>query len=98
MPEWKSGGLPGGRGLDVGEEGKARAPKSLLSAEKRGRFLEVLGQTANRRLAAEAIGVDPRLMDQRREFDPLLDRQWREALAPAGQASKTGGCAGPRGR
>jgi hypothetical protein len=54
-----------------------------LSAEKRERFLEVLGQTGNRTLAAEAIGMDPRGMDQRREFDPLLDRQWIEAVEQA---------------
>jgi hypothetical protein len=51
-----------------------------LSAEKRERFLEVLGQTGNRSAAAAAIGVEPRLMDQRRRFDPLLDRQWDEAI------------------
>src|SRR4051794_39441041 len=54
------------------------APKTRLSAGKRAVFLEVLGQTGNRSLAAEAIGVEPRLMDQRRAFDPLLDRDWRE--------------------
>jgi hypothetical protein len=31
-------------------------------------------------MAAEAIGFDARLMDQRRRFDALLDRQWTEAL------------------
>lgn len=62
------------------ERGAERAPRMRLSSEKRERFLEVLGQTGNRRAAAEAIGVEPRLMDQRRRFDKLLDRQWREAL------------------
>jgi hypothetical protein len=64
-----------------------------LSEAKRGRFLEVLGQTGNRRLAAEAIGVDPRLMDQRRQFDPVLDRQWTEALDQADR--RLAGAAGP---
>ena len=60
-----------------------RAPRMRLSQEQRETFLEVLGETGNRRLAAEAIGVEPRLMDQRRRFDRLLDRQWREALERA---------------
>ena len=62
---------------------RKQAPRMRLSAEKRDRFLEVLGQTGNRRYAAEAIGVEPRLMDQRREFDPVLDRGWEAALDQA---------------
>lgn len=53
----------------------------------------MLGQTGNRRFAAEAIGVEPRLMDQRREYDKLLDRQWREALAQADR--RLSGASGP---
>ena len=34
-------------------------------------------------MAAEAIGFEPRLMDQRRGYDALLDRQWIEALDQA---------------
>jgi hypothetical protein len=34
-------------------------------------------------MAAEAIGFEPRLMDQRRQYDALLDRQWIEALDQA---------------
>ncbi|WP_166041022.1 hypothetical protein [Sphingosinicella sp. YJ22] len=70
-----------------------KAPRMRLSQERRERFLEVLGETGNRRLAAEAIGVEPRLMDQRRRFDPLLDRQWREALGRAER--RLAGAAGP---
>jgi len=54
-----------------------------LTARRRARFLEVLAQTGNRRAAAEAIGLDPRLMDQRRRHDALLDRDWTAALALA---------------
>ncbi|HWH21669.1 MAG TPA: hypothetical protein VNT25_00050, partial [Allosphingosinicella sp.] len=72
---------------------KKQAPRMRLSPEQRDRFLEVLGQTGNRRFAAEAIGVEPRLMDQRREFDPLLDRQWEEALDQADR--RLAGAAGP---
>jgi hypothetical protein len=54
-----------------------------LSEEKRDRFLEVLGQTGNRRAAALAIGMTPALMGQRRRFDPVLDRLWNEALDQA---------------
>lgn len=68
-------------------------PKVRLSEEKRNRFLEVLGQTGNRRLAAEAIGMDPRGMDQRREFDPVLDREWREAVEQADR--RLAGASGP---
>lgn len=66
-------------------EGKkgARAPRMRLSAEQRDRFLKVLEQTGNRRFAAAAIGVEPRLMDQRRRFDKLLDEGWEAALAEA---------------
>ena len=74
-------------------EKRERAPKTRLSAEKRERFLEVLGQTGNRKTAADAIGVDARLMDQRREFDPLLNREWEEALAQADR--RLAGSAGP---
>lgn len=70
-----------------------KAPRMRLSPERRERFLEVLGETGNRRLAAEAIGVEPRLMDQRRRFDRLLDRQWREALERAER--RLAGAAGP---
>lgn len=80
--------------MDEGESGKRKqAPRMRLSQEKRDRFLELLGQTGNRRLAAEAIGVEPRLMDQRREFDPLLDRQWKEALDQAER--RLSGASGP---
>jgi hypothetical protein len=75
------------------KDGAPRGPKTRLSQQKRERFLEVLGQTGNRKLAAEAIGVEPRLMDQRREFDPLLDRQWREALEQAQR--RLAGASGP---
>lgn len=50
-----------------------------LSQGQRETFLEVLGETENRRPAAEAIGVEP-ADGQRRTLDRLLDRQWREAL------------------
>jgi hypothetical protein len=64
-----------------------------LSQEKRERFLEVLGQTGNRRTAARAIGVEPRLMDQRREFDAAFDRQWRAAVEQADR--RLAGATGP---
>ena len=51
------------------------------------------GETGNRRLADEASGVEPRLMDQRRRFDRLLDRQWREVLERAER--RLAGAAGP---
>lgn len=54
-----------------------------MTQARRQKFLEVLAQTGNRRMAAEAIGFEPRLMDQRRQYDPLLDRQWSEALEQA---------------
>jgi len=76
----------------VGER-KKRGPTTRLSAEKRERFLEVLGQTGNRRAAAEAIGVEPRLMDQRRAFDPVFDRQWDVAVEQAHR--RLAGAAGP---
>jgi hypothetical protein len=64
-----------------GEE--ERRPLRRLTQARREKFLEVLGQTGNRRMAAEAIGFEPRLMDQRRRYDRLLDRQWTEALDQA---------------
>jgi hypothetical protein len=64
-----------------GEEGKR--PLRRLTQARREKFLEVLGETGNRRMAAEGIGFDPRLMDQRRRYDRLLDREWIEALAKA---------------
>lgn len=68
----------------MAKDGKgAQAPRMRLSAEQRDRFLEVLGQTGNRDHAAGAIGVEPRLMDQRRRFDKLLDAGWEAALDQA---------------
>ena len=64
-----------------GKEGKR--PVRRLTQARRDKFLEVLGQTGNRRMAAEAIGFEPRLMDQRRQYDALLDRQWIERLEQA---------------
>lgn len=65
------------------EDAGGRRPYKRLSAEERARFLEVLRETGNRRVAAEAIGVEPRLMDQRREHDAELDRAWEEAAEEA---------------
>jgi hypothetical protein len=59
---------------------KERGPLRRLTQLRREKFLEVLAQTGNRRMAAEAIGFEPRLMDQRRRYDRLLDSQWTEAL------------------
>jgi hypothetical protein len=64
-------------------ERKARRQVRHLTARRRAKFLEVLEKTGNRRAAAEAIGLDPRLMDQRRQSDALLDRDWKAALAEA---------------
>ncbi len=66
---------------DVGEEG--RRPCRRLTPEEVARFLEVLRETGNRKAAAAAIGVEPRLMDQRREHDAELDRAWTEAVDAA---------------
>ncbi len=63
--------------------GTERRPLRRLTQARRARFLEVLGQTGNRRMAGEAIGFEPRLMDQRRRYDALLDRQWTDALDQA---------------
>jgi hypothetical protein len=64
----------------VGEEdGGERRPYRRLTGEERGRFLGVLRETGNRTAAAAAIGVEPRLMDQRREHDAELDRDWTDA-------------------
>lgn len=60
-----------------------RRPYENLSAEERGRFLEVLRETGNRKVAAAAIGVEARLMDQRRAFDSELDREWEAAVGEA---------------
>jgi hypothetical protein len=67
--------------VDEGNGGK-RAYKRL-TAEERARFLQVLRETGNRKAAAAGIGVDPRLMDQRREHDPELDRDWEAAVEEA---------------
>jgi hypothetical protein len=69
-----------GKGKDEG--GRADRP-GRLGAGERKRFLDVLRQTGNRKAAAAAIGIEPRLMDQRREHDPELDRAWEEAAEEA---------------
>ena len=74
----------------TGEERPRYAP---LSGEERARFLGVLRETGNRRAAAAAIGVEPRLMDQRREHDPELDRDWEAAVAEADR--RLAGAKGP---
>ncbi|MGZ8285055.1 MAG: hypothetical protein ACXW27_01940 [Allosphingosinicella sp.] len=68
--------------MDEGSDGEQR-PYRRLTAQERGRFLQVLRETGNRKAAAAAIGVDPRLMDQRREHDPELDRDWEAAVEEA---------------
>lgn len=73
--------------------GEERGPRVRLSGERKARFLEVLGQTGNRAHAAAAVGVEPRLMDQRREFDAAFDRQWREAVDIAHR--RLSGASGP---
>jgi hypothetical protein len=83
-------------------EGKAdRPPYARLSEEERARFLAVLRETGNRRAAAEAIGVEPRAMDQRREHDAALDRDWEAAAEEAhrllSEAEGPFGCA-PQGK
>ena len=67
----------------MGGTNDGRRPYARLSAGERARFLEVLRETGNRRAAAAAIGVEPRLMDQRREHDPALDRDWEAATEEA---------------
>lgn len=66
---------------EMGEDG--RKPCRRLTPDERERFLGVLRETGNRKAAAAAIGVEPRLMDQRREADPQLDRDWEEAAEQA---------------
>jgi len=68
--------------VDEGSEGERR-PYRRLTAEERARFLAVLGETGNRKAAAAAIGVEPRSMDQRREHDAELDRDWEAAVEAA---------------
>lgn len=70
--------------MDEGD-GAKRAPDGPLTAEERARFLQVMRETGNRKAAAAAIGVEPRLMDQRREHDPELDRDWEAAAQAAHQ-------------
>lgn len=93
--------------MAMGEEaGRRRRHVRHLTARRRARFLEILAQAGNRRAAAGAIGLDPRLMDQRRRHDALLDRDWTGALALASRrlAGREGpfdgvdGAAAPRGR
>lgn len=57
------------------------------------RFLAVLAETGNRRAAAAAIGVEARLMDQRRRYDPVLDKAWEAAAEEADR--RLAGAAGP---
>lgn len=64
--------------MGEGEAGRKPAYERL-TAQDRERFLEVMRETGNRKAAAAAIGVEPRLMDQRREHDSELDRDWEEA-------------------
>lgn len=71
---------------EVDEAGRGRCRR--LTPEERARFLEVLGETGNRKAAAAAIGVEPRLMDQRREHDPELDRDWEEAVEAVHRPSR----------
>jgi phage terminase large subunit-like protein len=68
--------------VDEGSGGKRVYHR--LTSEERGRFLQVLRETGNRKAAAAAIGVEPRLMDQRREHERALDRQWTEAMTSGG--------------
>jgi hypothetical protein len=79
--------------------GSERRPYKRLTEEERARFLAVLRETGNRKAAAAAIGVDPRLMDQRREHDPELDRDWEEAALDAhrGLSKATGPFDCPQG-
>ena len=77
--------------MDEESGGKRRYER--LTQEQRSRFLQVLRETGNRKAAAAAIGMDPRLMDQRREHDPELDRDWTEAAEAAHRGLS--GAAGP---
>ena len=65
------------------KEETGRQPHTKLSDEDRAMFLAELRRTGNRKLASAAIGVEPRLMDQRRRHDPELDREWEEAAETA---------------
>jgi hypothetical protein len=72
-----------GVGVVDDEESEGKRAYRRLTAEERARFLQVLRETGNRKAAAAAIGVDPRSMDQRREHDPELDRDWEAAVEEA---------------
>jgi hypothetical protein len=68
---------------DLGEGKGKRRPWGRLTEGERAQFIEVLRESGNRRMAAEAIGIEPRLMDQRREHDAELDRAWEQAAEEA---------------
>ena len=65
--------------VEQAEEGAADAVVSGAAGDSP----QNAGGDGDGRPAGEAVGVEPRLMDQRRRFDRLLDRQWREALGRA---------------
>jgi hypothetical protein len=71
------------REREVDGAGEGRRPYEKLSAAERALFLDVLRETGNRKAAAGAIGVEARLMDQRRAHDAELDRDWEEAAEAA---------------
>jgi hypothetical protein len=72
---------------------KETGRRERLTPEERERFLAVLRETGNRSAAAAAIGVEARLMDQRREHDAELDRAWEAAAEDAHR--RLSGATGP---
>lgn len=79
----------------MGRGSGERRPYARLGADERARFLAVLAQTGNRRAASRAIGIDERLMDQRREYDAALDAEWEAAVEEADR--RLSGAQGPFG-
>ena len=62
------------------------ANRTKLTAKKRERFIEVLSESANVTLAAQAIGMARAYMYEVREQDPAFAALWDDALQMAADA------------
>jgi hypothetical protein len=70
------------------EEAGRRGKVLRFTALRRARYLEVLGETGNKRAAAEAIGFRANRMAGMRKRDPAFDAECRAAEAAASERLK----------
>src|SRR5690242_13101615 len=72
--------------LTVRPRGREARGRSIVTASKKQRFLELLAQTCNVTKACELAGLNRLVVYQLRDRDPEFERLWQKALKLGAEA------------